>query len=57
MRLVCLTSLFLGLLRSVRGDDRPPFRIQVVDEATGRGVPLVELMAVNDIRSFSASAA
>ena len=27
-----------------------PFRIQVVDEETGRGVPLVELRTVNQIR-------
>jgi hypothetical protein len=31
--------------------DRPPvFRIQVVDEQTGRGVPLVELKTVNQVR-------
>ncbi len=42
----------------VRGHRRPPpipprprvFRIQVVDEETGRGVPLVELRTVNQVR-------
>lgn len=32
-----------------------PFWIQVVDDATGRGVPLVELRTVNDIRYFTDS--
>lgn len=32
-----------------------PFRIQVVDDATGRGVPLVELRTVNEIKSFTDS--
>ena len=32
-----------------------PFRIQVVEEGTGRGVPLVELKTVNQIRYFSDS--
>lgn len=32
------------------------FCIQVVDEATGRGVPLVELKTVNDIRYYTDSA-
>ena len=30
--------------------DRRPFRIEVVDDETGRGVPLVELRTVNQIR-------
>ena len=32
-----------------------PFRIQVVDDETGRGVPLVELTTVNNIRYFTDS--
>src|SRR5689334_9776384 len=32
-----------------------PFRIEVVDAETGRGVPLVELRTVNDIRLFTDS--
>ena len=32
-----------------------PFRIQVVDEGTGRGVPLVELKTVNQIRYYTDS--
>ncbi len=32
-----------------------PFRIQIVEEGTGRGVPLVELKTVNQIRYFTDS--
>jgi hypothetical protein len=32
-----------------------PFRIQVVDEQTGRGVPLVELKTVNNVRYYTDS--
>ena len=35
--------------------DKRFFQIQVVDEATGRGVPLVELRTVNNIRYFTDS--
>ncbi len=34
---------------------KAPFRIQVVDDQTGRGVPLVELQTVNNIRSYTDS--
>ncbi len=37
-------------------DDSLYFRINIVDEATGRGVPLVELKTVNGIRYYSDSA-
>ncbi|MBT5020650.1 MAG: hypothetical protein HON04_18105 [Planctomicrobium sp.] len=33
-----------------------PFQIQVIDDATGRGVPLVELTTVNDVRYITDSA-
>lgn len=36
--------------------DAAPFAIQVVDEATGRGVPLVELRTTNDVRFVTDSA-
>ena len=32
------------------GEAQRPFAIEVIDDATGRGVPLVELRTVNDIR-------
>src|SRR4029079_3103632 len=35
--------------------DAKPFRIQVVDDQTGRGVRLVELQTVNNIRCFTDS--
>src|SRR5687768_3195984 len=34
----------------------PPFGIHVVDEETGRGIPLIELRTVNDIRSVTDNA-
>ena len=37
-------------------DQNDYFKIQVIDELTGRGVPLVELRTVNDIRFFTDSA-
>lgn len=50
---VCLAVVACSI-RPSRADDPParprPFRIQVVDAATGRGVPLVELRTVNQIR-------
>jgi hypothetical protein len=52
-----LAVLLLPLL--VLADEAPAagkyFRITIVDEETGRGVPLVELRTVNDIRLFSDS--
>ena len=53
--------LALPLTPGARGSDpgpapRPrPFRIQVVEAGTGRGVPLVELKTVNQIRYFTDS--
>ncbi len=56
-----LILLALPLARGARGSDqgpapRPrPFRIQVVEAGTGRGVPLVELKTVNQIRYYTDS--
>lgn len=33
----------------------PYFKIQVVDEATGRGIPLVELLTANEVRYYTDS--
>jgi hypothetical protein len=53
-RLVCLfavAAFFLGAAR------RPaPFAIEVVDVQTGRGVPLVELKTVSNVRYYTDSA-
>ena len=56
----CLRSLFVSLLAfvtfllgpfdTVYGRSQDFFRIQVLDRQTGRGVPLVELRTVNNIR-------
>jgi hypothetical protein len=53
---------FAGQLAALAGEAlqgpgaRPrPFRIQVVEEGTGRGVPLVELKTVNQIRYYTDS--
>lgn len=47
----CLPALLLGQdqARPSAANSRP-FRIEVVDDETGRGVPLVELKTVNQIR-------
>lgn len=47
----------LGLLPCVMGAAVPPpyFQIQVVDEQTGRGVPLVGLRTVNAVRNWTDS--
>jgi hypothetical protein len=59
-----LAATFLGLLTlaaSPPGNcaNRPAqpdyFKIQVVDEATGRGVPLVELLTTNGVRYYTDS--
>ena len=51
-------AVLLGCITiGVSAADRPSsFEIQVVDQATGRGVPLVELRTVNDIRYHTDSA-
>ena len=52
-----LVALQLGLtLANASPTADRPFEIQVVDEATGRGVPLVELRTVNEIRLVTDSA-
>jgi hypothetical protein len=40
---------------AAQGDANPYFSIKVVDDETGRGVPLVELRTVNDLRYFTDS--
>lgn len=49
--------LALGLLDAVASAaELSPFRIEIVDAATGRGVPLVELRTVNEVLFLSDSA-
>lgn len=52
LAVVALTSLPLG----THAADIPPFVIRVVDEQTGRGVPLVELRTTNEITYITDSA-
>ncbi len=54
---ICLLALAL-LLPSVRAHAGfpQPFGIHVVDEDTGRGIPLIELRTVNDIRCVTENA-
>jgi hypothetical protein len=40
---------------AAQGDASPYFSIKVIDDETGRGVPLVELRTVNDLRYFTDS--
>ena len=49
-----LAALFCLLAANAQASDY--FRIKVVDEATGRGVPLVELTTVNNVRYVTDSA-
>ena len=48
MIIVPLLISFLAALPD--GEAQRPFAIEVIDDVTGRGVPLVELRTVNDIR-------
>ena len=48
--------MFTSLLLPVLAAATPWFEIRVVDEATGRGVPLVELETVNRLRFLSDNA-
>lgn len=54
-RLILTGAILLTFAASAGYADSKPFRIQVVDDDTGRGVPLVELQTVNNIRLFSDS--
>src|SRR5687768_7384875 len=57
-RLLCLTLLSLAcasLGAAQAAAPLPPFAVQVVDEATGRGVPLVELKTVHAVRYYTDS--
>jgi hypothetical protein len=48
-------SIVSSLSRLASAGEADCFRIQVVDAETGRGVPLVELRTVNDLRYFTDS--
>jgi hypothetical protein len=50
-----MIPLLLAATLTVCGEDTPYFTITVVDEATGRGVPLIELRTVSGIRSWTDS--
>jgi hypothetical protein len=50
----CLLFTFLALL-PLAAEESKPFQITVVDEQTGRGVPLVELRTVNNLRQVTDS--
>lgn len=53
--LICLFAPFSGL-EAALPKTTPYFGIRVVDEDTGRGVPLMELRTVNDIRCVTDNA-
>ena len=56
MRLLIPAVLSLGLLAASAGAQSSRyFTIEVVDEQTGRGVPLVELKTVNSVRYYTDS--
>ncbi|MGD9723515.1 MAG: hypothetical protein AB7O59_19465 [Pirellulales bacterium] len=54
--MLALGVLGLPPVGAARAADAPPFAIQVVDDATGRGVPLVELTTVNQVLYVTDSA-
>lgn len=54
-RLLVLISLIASAPPAAAPERPEPFFIQVVDDETGRGVPLVELRTVNQIRYFTDS--
>lgn len=57
VRTLLLAPLLLAGSPTVRGDERPrPFEIQILDADTGRGIPLVELETVHNVRSITDNA-
>lgn len=54
--IACLLPLLVGLPAAVAAEEPLYFEIQVIDKATKRGVPLVELVTVNDVRHVTDSA-
>ena len=56
LSIVVVSWLALVVLRAAMSADSTCFEIQVVDDHTDRGVPLVELKTVNDIRFYTDSA-
>jgi len=55
LAVLLINARYLGLI-SVAGESCGKyFRVQVVDEQTGRGVPLVELRTINNIRHLTDS--
>ena len=53
--LIVASVVVLGGLASERNEANPYFAVKVVDDETGRGVPLAELRTVNDLRFFTDS--
>ncbi len=56
VQILTLAAVFVGLAPpAAHGEANPYFAVKVVDDVTGRGVPLVELRTVNDLRYFTDS--
>jgi len=55
MRINIIFSLLFIFIFTVWGQENPYCKIRVVDDETGRGVPLVELKTVNEIRYYTDS--
>lgn len=56
-RLLLCIALIFGCLRAEGPQVKTPwFGIHVVDEQTGRGIPLIELRTVNDVRGITDNA-
>ncbi len=55
-RLIAFLPCAMALAEDAPQARRAPFKIEVVDQETGRGIPLVELRTVNQIRYITDSA-
>lgn len=56
LRILLLSLVLLSVTRLASAQSNPFFGIQVVDEQTGRGIPLVTLTTTNSIRLITDSA-
>ncbi len=51
-----VTAMYVLVLAALPAHGQQPFAIEVVDDQTGRGVPMVELRTTNEIRCYTDSA-
>src|ERR1700692_737723 len=49
-------AIIVGALQCAAGDGPKPFALRIVDDQTGRGVPLVELKTTSGVKFYTDSA-